>query len=225
MRAITNTSAYAQLRHLAKKALGKPSVPPPVQGVADADWYDAAYKAIPGYRDPFYHSHYYAVWTVLADRIRREKLTRVVDIGCGPGQFAGCLFALADIAAYDGLDFSAHAVEMARQACPQGRFHVGDATTTDLCQKTPHDVVVCMEILEHVPADEDVIRQFKSGVRAICTVPNFDYQSHVRFFTTKQQVLERYGRYFDRFDVWPLLGHHNPKHTYYVMDGIRNEEH
>ena len=32
------------LRHYAKRALGRPSAPPPVEGVADAAWYDAAYR-------------------------------------------------------------------------------------------------------------------------------------------------------------------------------------
>ena len=222
MAAFRHSRTYAQIRHLAKLVLGRPTVPPPVKGVADATWYDAAYKAIPGYDAPFWHSHYYSIWTVIADRVRRDHLNRVVDIGCGPGQFANCLFALTGIQAYDGLDFSEHAVKMARSACPQGRFHVDDATKTNLCRDTPHDVVICMEVLEHVPEDTDVIRQFRTGTRAICTVPNFDYHSHVRFFTTAGQVEERYSRFFDGFDVFPLIGHHSPNHTYYVMDGIRN---
>ena len=106
MSTLTDSTAYAQLSHLVKRALGKPSVPPPVRGVADAGWYDAAYQALPGYAEPFWHSHYYPIWTVIADRVRRDRLQRIVDIGCGPGQFANCLFTLGDIKAYDGLDFS-----------------------------------------------------------------------------------------------------------------------
>ncbi len=222
MASFTDSIAYAQFRHWAKRALGKPSVPPPVKGVADARWYDAAYQAIPSYAEPFWRSHYYPIWTVIADRIRRDRLRRVVDIGSGPGQFANCLFTLADITDYDGLDFSEHAVKMAREACPQGRFHVDDATTTTLCRDTPHDVVICMEVLEHVPEDIAVIGQFQPGTRAICTVPNFDYHSHVRFFTTPEEVRARYSPYFDGFDVFPLIGHHAANRTYYVMDGIRN---
>lgn len=215
------SSSVSYLKHLAKRVLGRPTMPPPVKGVADATWYDKAYQALPKYADPYWRSHYYPVWTPIVDRVRRDHLRRVVDIGCGPGQFAQMLFDMGDITQYDGLDFSEHAVRMAREACPKGRFVVGDATQTRLCFDTPHDVVICMEVLEHVPDDVGVIGHFQPGVRAICTVPNFDYDSHVRFFQSTQQVVDRYGKFFDHFDVFPILGHYNEKHTYYVMDGVR----
>jgi len=211
------------LRHFAKRALGKPSVPPPVRGVADAAWYDAAYTAIDSYHEPFVQSHYYSLWCVIADRIRRDGLKRVIDIGCGPGQFASCLFTMADIDSYIGLDFSPKAIEIARKACPQGSFVVDDATSTRLQRDTPHDVVVCTEVLEHVPNDAGVIGQFQPGVRALCTVPNFPYDSHVRHFTSVDQVRERYAPFFDRFDVWPVFRWYAPNHIYYLMDGIRNQ--
>ena len=52
------------------------------------------------------------MWTVLADRIRRSGAKSVLDIGCGPGQFAACLFDMAGIETYTGLDFSAEAIRM-----------------------------------------------------------------------------------------------------------------
>jgi SAM-dependent methyltransferase len=209
-------------KHLVKRALGRPSVPPPVRGVADANWYDAAYTAIDAYHAPYWESHYYFLWCVIADRLRRERLRRIVDIGCGPGQFASCLFDMAEIEQYTGLDFSPKAVELARQFCPRGTFVVGDATTTDLAAKTPHDAIVCMEVLEHVPTDADVLRQFTTGSRCLCTVPNFDYPSHVRYFKTVDDVRDRYAKFFDRFDVWALKSYFAPKSVFYLIDGIRN---
>ena len=212
----------ARLKHLAKRALGRPTVPPPVNGIADAAWYDAAYSAIDAYHEPYWQSHYYFLWCVIADRVRRDKLRRVLDIGCGPGQFAQALFEMAEITDYTGLDFSPKAVEYARKMCTRGVFTVGDATTTDIARKTPHDVVICTEVLEHVPNDADVIRQFATGARCLCTVPSFDYPSHVRHFDTADQVRERYAPFFDRFDVWPLKSYYAPKSVFYLMDGVRN---
>lgn len=221
MTPIRDSRPFLHVKHLIKTLLGKPSVPP-VIGVADAGWYDQAYRVAPEYAVPYHHSHYYAQWALVAERVRHAHLTRVVDIGCGPGQFAQCLFEMAGITAYDGLDFSGEAVRMAQRACPQGRFHQDDATTTDLCRTTPHDVVICMEILEHVPQDEDVIRQWVPGIRAIATVPNFPYQSHVRHFTSSAQVIDRYARYFDDLTVLPMRGHYSHDRVFYIMDGIRN---
>jgi SAM-dependent methyltransferase len=211
----------AQLKHFAKRALGKPSVPPPVKGVADASWYDAAYTAIESYQEEYFKSHYYSLWCVITDRVRRSRLKRVVDIGCGPGQLAQCLFAMGDIDSYVGLDFSPKAIEFARKLEPRGQYVVGDATTTTIERDTPHDVVICTEVLEHVPGDSDVIERFTPGVRAICTVPNFPYDSHVRHFKSAHSVHERYGRFFDDLDVWALGGFWDPSRIYYLMDGVR----
>lgn len=211
---------HPKLRYHVKRMLGRPTGPPPVEGVADAQWYDAAYRTIESYSIPYWESHYYFLWCVLADRIRSARSRRVVDIGCGPGQFAACLFGLTTIERYTGLDFSTQAVAMARRVCPQGVFVVGDATTTTIHQDTDHDLVTCTEVLEHVPADHAVVDRFKSGVRCLCTVPNFPYQSHVRHFASAEQVASRYGAFFDNLDVWPLRGsRHN---VYYLLDGVRN---
>jgi trans-aconitate methyltransferase len=211
---------HPRLKHYAKRLLGRPTVPPPVRGVADAQWYDAAYKAIASYEEPYWRSHYYFLWSVLADRIRNAEAKRVLDIGCGPGQFASCLFGLTDIQEYTGLDFSTQAVEMAKRVCSKGRFVVGDATTTTIHHEVPHDVVVCTEVLEHVPTDHAVIGRFKTGVRCLCTVPNFPYHSHVRHFNSASQVMDRYGHLFDRLDVWAMRA--NVNHYYFLLDGVRN---
>jgi SAM-dependent methyltransferase len=213
------------LRHYAKRALGRPSAPPPVEGVADAAWYDAAYSTLTSYHEPFWQSHYYSLWCVIADRVRRDRLRRILDIGCGPGQFAQCLFTMAEIETYVGLDFSPKAVDLAKSLCPQGKYVVGDATVTTLHEDVTHDVVICTEVLEHVPADFSVLNRFRAGTRALCTVPNFPYDSHVRHFETIDDVRERYSQFFDAFDVWPVFRWYAPNHVYYLMDGVRNDRH
>lgn len=212
-------------KQLVKRALGR-TEPPTMSapdGVAGADWYDRAYKITPEYHIPYWESHYYFLWTILADRIRRAGLKRVLDIGCGPGQFAACLYGLAPIERYVGLDFSGTAIEMAKAHEPRGTFHQGDATTTTLGQDPSIDVVTCLEVLEHIPGDTAVIAQWRPGLHCLCTVPNFPWLSHVRHFTNADQVTERYAKYFDDFDVMGVQGHHSSKNVYWLMEGIRNE--
>jgi SAM-dependent methyltransferase len=211
----------ATLTRAAKRWLGRhePHEIPPVHGVADAEWYDAAYKAIDVYKAPYWDSHYYALWCVLSDRVRRSGATRVLDIGCGPGQLAACLFDLAEIREYTGLDFSPHAVTMAQQACPKGAFLVGDATTTDLHQTVSHDITICTEVLEHVPDDLGMLSRFTG--RCLCTVPNFPYDSHVRHFANTAEVEARYGAFFTACDVWAIPGHHAAHNIYFLIDGVR----
>jgi len=51
--------------------------------------------------------------------------TRLLNVACGPGRLSaaasqrGCLVT--------GIDFAEPTVALARQCCPQGAFHVGDA--------------------------------------------------------------------------------------------------
>jgi SAM-dependent methyltransferase len=213
----------SRLKHQINAALGRnqtvPSIPP-VDGVAGAEWYDSAYRAIDNYAAPYWESYYYFLWTVLADRIKLSNSRRVIDIGCGPGQFAQCLFDIASIEAYAGLDFSSQAIAMAKRACPQGHFVVGDATTTSIHDEFPHELVTCTEVLEHVPDDHAVIDRFRAGVRCLCTVPNFPYQSHVRHFESESQVLDRYGAFFDEPKVWALRA--TRENIFYLLDGVRN---
>ena len=214
---------HSWLRHYGRRLLRRPISPPAVDGIADAAWYDAAYRAIENYDVPYWQSQYYFLWCVLAERIRAAGIKRVVDIGCGPGQFAACLFGLTEIETYAGLDFSKQAVAMAKRVCPRGHYVVDDATTTTLHQDIPHDLVTCTEVLEHVPADHLVLNRFKPGVRCLCTVPNFPYPSHVRHFKSAAEVLDRYGQFFDRPDVWLLRK--SSEDVFFLLDGIRNSYH
>jgi SAM-dependent methyltransferase len=217
-----SSRATARLRHYAKRVLGRPTIAPPVRGVADADWYNANYAISDRYAAPWWESEYLFLWPVLADRIRRAGAHAILDIGCGSGQFAACLFALTSIERYTGLDFSAQAVAIAKRACPQGTFVVGDATTTTIHREAPHDLLTCTEMLEHVPDDQAVVARFTPGMPCLCTVPNFPHETHVRHFRDVAEVEARYGRWFERLDIWALR--RGPQQTFFVMDGIRNQQ-
>jgi trans-aconitate methyltransferase len=189
-------------------------------GLRSVDWYDAVYRDSVSYSLPYWESHYYFTWSVITDRIRNSGLRRVLDIGCGAGQLAACLLDSDAIDTYVGLDFSSEAIRMAQRACPRAQFVVGDARTTQIHSEVPHDLIVCTEVLEHVPEDEVIVSSFTPGKRCICTVPNFPWESHVRHFEDEDHVVERYGNYFDSFDVRSLRV--SDRHLFYLMDGIRN---
>ncbi len=182
------------------------------------EYYDWSFERGGHWRSHYTESHYYPLWTVVADRVLRAGAERILDIGCGPGQVASLLFDKG-IPRYLGLDFSPARVQQARTVCPGYRFEVADVFETDLLDEWDHDCVLVMEFLEHVERDLDFLRRIKPGTRVIATVPNFSSTGHVRYFDSVESVKERYAACFASLDVKVHLG--NAKGTkYYLMEGL-----
>jgi SAM-dependent methyltransferase len=194
---------------------------PPTNGEKNSDWYDGVFANANGYHQHYSRSCYYFIWSVIVDRMLRDKLTKVLEIGCGPGQFAAMLFDNG-IRDYVGLDFSSTAIAMARENAPSYSFIVGDARTSDVYSRIEHDVLVCTEVLEHIEEDLVVVSNMPAGKRCFCTVPNFPYESHVRHFTNSSEVADRYGKFFETYDVRPLKGSRTVTEEFFLIDGTRN---
>lgn len=186
-----------------------------------ADWYDRAYASSGSYHEPYFRSCYYFSWCVIADRILRDNACGLLEIGCGPGQFAAMLRDQG-FRRYVGLDFSPTAIEMARRNAPEFEFVVGDARTSDVYDRVEHDTIVCTEVLEHIEDDLLVVSRFGAGKRCLCTVPNFPYVSHVRHFKDAEQVRDRYGPFFQSLDVRVLKGPRSETEEFFLFDGVRN---
>jgi hypothetical protein len=95
--------------------------------------------------------------------------------------------------AYRGFDFSGTAVEQAgnRFGRPE-LFFQGDAREIKNYEGE-YDAIVCTEVLEHVVDDLAVIALWPSDRLLISSVPNFDSDTHERFFANDEEVARRYG--------------------------------
>jgi SAM-dependent methyltransferase len=187
-----------------------------------ADWYDRCYTETPTYRDHYTRSSYYPLWTVIVDRVRRDKVRRILEIGCGPGQLAAFLLDQG-VESYLGLDFSPTAIEMARRTVRRGEFVIDDARTSRVYTEFAHDAIICTEVLEHIQDDLLVVSRFLPGKRCLCTVPNFPYESHVRHFRDEDEVASRYGRFFHDLDILNLRSPVEDGVHYFLFDGVRND--
>jgi SAM-dependent methyltransferase len=184
-------------------------------------YYDEAFSKDTNFQVPFYKSPYYPTWTVVVDRLRRYGCQRILDVGCGPGQFAA-LISDSGFQSYTGLDFSAVAIQMAQERVPHFKFRSGDVRLPATYGGLDCDAVICMEVLEHIEEDFAVLSCFPRGSRCLMTVPNFPWRSHVRHFTSEQAVADRYGEFFTDFSVSRLKGIRAETDQFYLMDGIRN---
>jgi len=124
----------------------------------------------------------------------------VLDIGCGPGQVAK-FFHDKGLKEYTGLDFSTIAIEKAKLLCPEYNFIVANALNTDIFDNVFYDTVICMEFLEHISSDLDILKRIICGTEFFGTVPNFAHPSHIRHFSSCEEVALRYAQLFHDFSV------------------------
>jgi SAM-dependent methyltransferase len=210
--------------HRLSRVTGLTAGPAPLTNREEcAGWYDEMFARSCVYAKPYEQSHYYFLWSVIVDRLRRARLARILEIGCGPGQLAAYLLEQG-VEQYTGLDFSRQAIEMARRNAPAGRFVVGDARLPEIHAQTEHDAVICTEVLEHVNEDLVVVSRFLPGKRCFCSVPNFPYESHVRHFRDPAEVEDRYGGFFTALDVMAFKSPLDPADRFFLFDGVRNNE-
>jgi SAM-dependent methyltransferase len=142
---------------------------------------------------PYRQSCYWPLHCAVLKEIRRLNSKAVLEVGCGTGAFAHLLMDNLSLS-YVGFDFSAIAVKKARlRTHREHGFFVGDALNA-ASYNHAFDSIVCTEVLEHIDKDLEAIGKWPAGCQCICSVPNFDADSHVRFFTSTESVLERYGQ-------------------------------
>ena len=184
-----------------------------------AEWYDSVYESSAEYNKHYTKSVYYFLWTVVVDRMMRCRVARVLDLGCGPGQFGAMLYDKG-FRQYCGVDFSNKCIERAKQNCPAFEFIVANILETDVLESRDYDCLVALEFLEHVEADLAVLRRVKAGAKFFGAVPSFPSVSHVRTFSSAAEVESRYGALFSslRVDTFQLDA---KGARFYLLEGSR----
>jgi 2-polyprenyl-3-methyl-5-hydroxy-6-metoxy-1,4-benzoquinol methylase len=184
-----------------------------------AEFYDRNFHKRGHWKLHYTRSHYYPLWTVIAERVRQIDAKRILDIGCGPGQVA-CLLRDRGVPGYKGLDFSPARLARARKVCPEFEFVAADVFQDDNLEVYPYDCVVMMEFLEHIERDLDILRRVRPGTTVLATVPNFPAAGHVRHFADTRAVETRYRSLFERLSVTALLADQRGT-TYFILQGTR----
>lgn len=192
----------------------------PEDRVVSVAYYDAVYSKDNHYREDGSELEAATHFALICDLLAEEAVESVLDIGCGPGQFAQYLRSRSDVP-YTGIDYSPIAIELARERQVAGAvFQVLDITADDLPSTTSTTAIVCTEVLEHVRDDIALISKIPVGRTCYFSVPNFDTFGHVRHFDDEGGVRDRYAAYFDDFAVSTIpIG--SGSNRLFVFKGVR----
>jgi 2-polyprenyl-3-methyl-5-hydroxy-6-metoxy-1,4-benzoquinol methylase len=168
------------------------------------DYYDHIFTREEDYRAHYRRSRYYVLWTQVITLLRLVRSPKILEIGCGPGQFAHYLYD-EGFRDYHGFDFSPGAIRRAREVVPQS-FEVGDASNPDLYRRD-YNVAVILEVLEHVRDDLSILASLRRNTVVFFSLPTFDDEAHVRYFGNDQEIRARYQKVVDfrkiaRIDTW-----------------------
>jgi len=122
-----------------------------------------------------------------------NKSIRILDVGCGTGQFANLLFDNGYLN-YFGIDISGVAIECAKKVNynHEDKFLTGSIFDIDK-EYLQCEALVCLEVLEHIEKDIELLKFFDKGTKVFLSVPSFDSLNHIRTFQTADDVHERYN--------------------------------
>ena len=161
------------------------------------EFYDAIFKN--GGKNGMYHrkpegrTSELDMWIAVVNTIGRQAA--IVEFGCGTGQFAQ-LAIEAGLKYKCGIDFSPEAITLCRKRLPEteDKFILGNLYSASAYDYiSDDDVVVMLEVLEHLSDDFFVLKNLPPGTKVVFSVPTFGGQSHVRKFSTEKDIEERYN--------------------------------
>ncbi len=97
-----------------------------------------------------------------------EGPRRVLEVGCGEGVVLATLAArLPPGTRFDGLELDETALEQARVRCAAATLVRGDACELPFGDQS-FDLVVCLEVLEHLPEPARALRELRRVARGGC---------------------------------------------------------
>jgi len=111
----------------------------------------------------------------------------VVDVGCGSGHFLAEIKSRYSSAMITGYEFTSEAFLHAREICPSAEYVLQNIYETSSKQ---FDIVVCMEVLEHLEFPHRALRNLLNitnvGGYVIITVPDGrrdTFRGHINFWS------------------------------------------
>ncbi|TJV40641.1 MAG: class I SAM-dependent methyltransferase [Mesorhizobium sp.] len=150
---------------------------------------------------PIEDAHRQELVDIVSDRVALPPPPSILEVGCGTGLIYEKLARiLPSGASYTGVDSSVKMLEIARGGFPEGEFLFGDGYGL-VFRDQEFDVVLCFEVLGHIPEIEQFVAELLRVTRKICIFTTWpsDGQEIVENHETIGDVQFLHRRYSDAF--------------------------
>lgn len=126
-----------------------------------------------------------------------EKISNVIDIGCGEGFVINCL----DLPAITGVDISKNALKVAKDQNQKCNLCAGSVYDLSF-KKNSFDLVIATEVLEHLEEPDSALKEIRRVSKNYCifSVPNEPYFRTMNFLRGKN--LTRFGNDIEHVQNW-----------------------
>ncbi|HLE42547.1 MAG TPA: class I SAM-dependent methyltransferase [Methylomirabilota bacterium] len=103
----------------------------------------------------------------VGDLVEAERPRRILEVGCGEAMVIEYLGARVPAARFHGVELDAEALARGRARCPGVSFLRADAYDLPF-ESGSHDLVLCLEVLEHLREPDRALREIRRVSRGGC---------------------------------------------------------
>jgi SAM-dependent methyltransferase len=105
----------------------------------------------------------------VGDLVEAQRPRGVLEVGCGEGAVIESLAGRLPAVRFHGVELDPAALRRGRARCPAVSFLQADACALPFPARS-YDLVLCLEVLEHLPEPERALRELRRVARHGCLV-------------------------------------------------------
>ncbi|MDR1545762.1 MAG: class I SAM-dependent methyltransferase [Deltaproteobacteria bacterium] len=128
-------------------------------------------------------------------RLGMLNIANVVDLGCGPGRFAGVMTERRQRPeVYLGVDRGHDQIKTAKAAFPGWSFLYGDFCDPQIrSQYERYEAFLLLNVLEQLEDDLGFLAGVPSGKPVVFSMPQFPKEGALRYYADSSSLRERYS--------------------------------
>lgn len=178
--------------------------------ICDQQHYDELYRSgyMSGFQDIYEYCRLKTVRHAMRYLRKRISPQMILDVGCGQGRYLTVAKTFFPGSEFSGVDISQSAISLASKQHTDARFYVGCAEKLDMVKDGSVDLLINIEVLEHVGDIRQTVREFSRVLRRngfiLFTTPCSNRFSLEWFENAYRNTIENTDDGFHRFGTDPI---------------------